>query len=253
LVAAARGVGVRILTLDLETSPNIAHVWGLWQQNVSLSQLMESTEVISWAGKWYGEKGVEFRSTFHDGKEAMVQRAHEVLDGADAVVHFNGTTFDMPHLRREFAQAGLLPPSPWKDIDLLKVVKRNFRFPSNKLQYVSTALGLKGKVQHSGHDLWVRCMAGDEKAWATMRRYNRGDVVLTEQLYERLLPWIHNHPSVALGHGVEGCNRCGSENLQKRGFDTTQLGKFQRLQCMDCGGWLRSGKRIDSVDARGVK
>lgn len=244
---------MRILTLDLETSPNVAHVWGLWQQNVSLNQLMESTEVISWAGKWYGDKRVEFRSTFHDGKEAMIERAHAVLDEADAVIGFNHRSFDMKHLRREFVEAGLQPPSPWKDIDLLDVVKRNFRFPSNKLQYVSTRLGLPGKVQHSGHDLWVRCMAQDEKAWAMMRRYNRQDVVLTEQLYERLLPWIHNHPSVALDNGVEGCNRCGGTNLQRRGFDTTQLGKFQRYQCQDCGGWLRSGKRVDSVDARGIR
>lgn len=244
---------MRIVTLDLETSPNVAHVWGLWQQNVSISQLRESTQVISFAAKTYGERAIEFRSTFHDGKDAMLERAHAILDGADAIVGFNHKSFDMKHLRREFAEAGMLPPSPWKDIDLLEVVKRNFRFPSNKLQYVSTALGLKGKVQHSGHDLWVRCMAGDEKAWAVMRRYNRGDVKLTEELYEVLLPWIHNHPSVALDHGVDGCNRCGSQNLQKRGYDTTSLGKFQRLQCQDCGGWLRAGKRLDSVDLRGIK
>jgi hypothetical protein len=244
---------MRILTLDLETSPNVAHVWGLWQQNVSLSQLIESTQVISWAGKWYDEKKVEFRSTFHDGRPAMIERAHEVLEEADVVVGFNHKSFDMKHLRREFAEASLLPPSPWKDIDLLDVVKKNFRFPSNKLQYVSTALGLKGKVQHSGHELWVRCMAGDEKAWATMRRYNVQDVRLTEQLYDVLKPWIHNHPSVALDLGVDGCNRCGSQNLQKRGFDTTSLGKFQRFQCQDCGGWLRSGKRLDSVDMRGIR
>lgn len=244
---------MRILTLDLETSPNIAHVWGLWQQNVSLNQLMESTQVISWAGKWYGDKKVEFWSEFHHGKEAMLERAHAVLDEADAVVGFNHKSFDMKHLRREFAEQGWLPPSPWKDIDLLAVVKANFRFPSNKLQYVSTALGLKGKVQHSGHDLWVRCMAGEETAWATMRRYNKQDVVLTEQLYEKLLPWIHNHPSVALDNGVDGCNRCGSTNLQRRGFDTTSLGKFQRYQCQDCGGWLRGGKREEFVDLRGVR
>lgn len=50
-ISEKEAAAMRILTLDLETSPNIAHVWGLWQQNVSLNQLMESTQVISWAGK----------------------------------------------------------------------------------------------------------------------------------------------------------------------------------------------------------
>ena len=27
---------MKILFLDLETSPNLAHVWGLWQQNVAI-------------------------------------------------------------------------------------------------------------------------------------------------------------------------------------------------------------------------
>lgn len=244
---------MKVLTLDLETSPNVAHVWGLWQQNVSLSQLRESTQVISFAAKWLGERRVMFHSDHHDGHEEMVTRAHELLDQADAIVHWNGASFDTPHLRREFLEAGLLPPSPFKEIDLMRVVKKNFRFPSNKLDYVSRTLGLSGKVSHTGHDLWIRCLAGDDKAWALMKKYNIGDVRLTEELYLKLLPWIHSHPSVALDAGVDGCNRCGSTNLQKRGFETTAIGKFQRYQCQSCGGWLRSGKRVDSVDLRGVR
>jgi len=34
---------MQILLLDIETAPNTAHVWGLWNQNVSLNQLMESS------------------------------------------------------------------------------------------------------------------------------------------------------------------------------------------------------------------
>ena len=46
---------MRILFFDLETSPMTAHTWGLWQQNVSLSQIVESTEVICFGAQWYGE------------------------------------------------------------------------------------------------------------------------------------------------------------------------------------------------------
>lgn len=245
--------GIKLLTLDLETSPSVAHVWGLWDQTVSLSQLRETTRVISFAAKWYGQPKVIFRSEFHDGRETMILEAHRLLSEADAVIHFNGSKFDIPHLKREFAQAGMPPPAPFQEIDLLKVVKRNFRFLSNKLQHVSTELGLEGKVQHTGHDLWVRCMAGDEKAWGLMRRYNKQDTVLTEELYDRLLPWINSHPHSGLFVDDDNprCARCGSERLQRRGYAFTNLSKFRRYQCQGCGSWSRGGKRVAGVDVRG--
>lgn len=248
---------MKLLTIDIETSPNVAHVWGLWQQNVSLNQLRESGQVICWAAKWYGKKGVEFRSDFHDGHEAQIQRAWELMSEADALIHFNGNSFDVPWLEAEFVTAGLEPPAPHVNIDLLRVVKKRFRFPSNKLQYVSTRLGLPGKVQHSGHDLWVRCLQGDEKAWNTMRRYNKQDVVLTEQLFDTLRPWITGLPNPAL-YGEDGepeaCG-CGNTQLQQRGYAYTTVSRYLRYQCVGdngCGRWLRGGKRDKGVDLRGI-
>ena len=162
----------RILITDIETSPNLAHVWGLWQQNVSLSQLMDTTSMISFAAKWYGERNVEFYSDHHDGHAKMVKQAHRLLDEADIVVTYNGVTFDIKHFQREFILAGMNPPSPFRNVDLLKVVKSQFRFPSNKLQHVSDQLGIGQKTPHTGHELWVKCMAGDVKAWALMKKYN---------------------------------------------------------------------------------
>ncbi len=53
---------MKILTIDIETSPNLAHVWGLWNQNVGLPQLLEPTQMISFAAKWYETKSVQFYS-----------------------------------------------------------------------------------------------------------------------------------------------------------------------------------------------
>ena len=104
--------GPRILIYDVETSPNIAHVWGLFNQTVSLNQLRESTRVMCWAAKWHGEKKVEFRSEFHDGHDVVVSRMHELFDEADALVTYNGKNFDTKHMHREMLLAGLTPPSP---------------------------------------------------------------------------------------------------------------------------------------------
>jgi len=242
----------RILTFDIETSPNISFTWGLWQQNVSLSQLVKSGEVISFAAKWYGEKKIYFHSVHHDGKEAMLGAAYDYLNEADIVVHYNGKTFDVPWFNAEFVRQGWSPPSPYAQVDLLQTVRSNFRFPSKKLDYVSQELGLGAKTSHTGFQLWVDCMEGKEKAWNLMRKYNRQDVALTEKLYDRLKPWIKNHPHAGLFSGEDhGCVQCGGMRLAKRGTARTASSVYQRYQCSDCGRWQRGNKALSRTIMKG--
>lgn len=239
---------MRILVLDIETAPNLAHVWGLWNQNIGLSQLLESGRVICFGAKWVGSKKVMFFSE-QDGHEEMVRAAHELLDQADVVVHYNGKKFDIPWLNTEFVRYGLEPPAPFKQVDLLAVMKKEFRFPSNKLDAVTQELGLVGKLKHEGHTLWIKCLLGDAQAWRQMRKYNVQDVKLTEELYRRVQSWIKNHPSHSLYEGREGC-LCGSTNLERRGFAYTTVSRFQQYRCRDCGRWTRSGKAESRTDLR---
>lgn len=244
--------GPKILTLDVETSPHLAMVWGLFDQNVSLSQLREATQVICWAAKWIGKPGVEFRSDFHDGHLEQVRRIHELVDQADIIVGYNSRSFDMKHLNREFLLAGLNPPSPYKQVDLLTEVRRNFKMASNKLNYVSQVLGIGEKTQHSGQALWNACIIDkDPKAWALMRSYNVQDTRLNEQVYNAILPWL-KHPNVALysEEARHTCPTCNSTDLQRRGYSLTAVGKYQRYQCNKCGSWSKSGRRLDTAVVR---
>lgn len=242
---------MRVLFLDLETSPNLAHVWGLWDQRVGLNQLVKSTEVICYGAQWRGEKKVHFQSVHHDGKEEMLKGIHALVDEADVVVGWNSKSFDEKHLKREWFQAKMLPPSPYKSLDLMQASKGQFRFPSNKLQYISELMGLGGKVQHSGFDLWLKCMAGDDKAWREMKRYQIQDVRLLDDLYELMLPWIPNHPSVPLHDGTfDGCPNCGSEKYQRRGYSHAGNGRYARFQCTSCGKWFRGKSLIAASEHR---
>mgnify|MGYP002654223612 CR=1 FL=1 len=244
---------MKILFLDLETSPNLAFVWGLWDQNVAINQLMESTEVICFGARWYGEKKVTFRSTHHDGKKKMLKDLHALMEEADVLVGWNSAAFDSKHIKREFLEAGMLPPSPYKELDLMRVVKSQFKFPSNKLDYVAQTLGVGAKVQHSGFDLWIGCMAGDNKSWGKMKEYQIQDVNLLIDLYEKLKPWIKNHPHAALHEGIEGgCSNCASVNIQRRGYARTITATYQRFQCTDCGKWLRGDKAIEKTTYKSI-
>jgi predicted RNA-binding Zn-ribbon protein involved in translation (DUF1610 family) len=237
---------MKILLLDIESSPNTAHVWGLWQQNVSINQLMESSYVLCYAAKWLGEKEVKFDSVHQSRPKTMLKGIHGLLNDADAVVHYNGTKFDIPTLNKEFLLHSFNPPSPYKQIDLLRVVRSNFRFPSNKLDYVAQRLNLGKKHEHEGHELWVKCMNGDKDAWKRMEKYNIQDVVLLESLYGTLLPWIKSHPNHNLFSDDHVCPNCSSSSLQRRGTAISATGTYQRYQCRSCGTWSQSTKSIKS-------
>lgn len=232
---------MKILHLDIETAPNIAHVWGLWQQNVALNQLMVSGSILCWAAKWDGEPEIFFDSVHQSTPKKMLRGIHRLLNEADAVVTYNGVSFDMPTLNGEFAEHGMAPPAPYENIDLLLAVRKRFRFPSYKLEYVAGRLGVGSKVKHEGHPLWVRCMAGDEAAWRKMERYNKGDVRLQERLYHRILAWIPSHPNRALyvDDAKPMCPNCGSPDLARQGIRITRAQRYPRYQCRACGAWSR--------------
>jgi hypothetical protein len=231
----------------------MAYVWSIWKQNVGINQIERNGEVICFAAKWHGEpaEATQFYS-IRGGKTRMLEAAHGLLSEADVVVHYNGDRFDTPHLNGEFLLAGMNPPAPFKSIDLLKTFKRRFRFVSNKLDYVSQRLEIGSKVKHEGFELWLKCMQGDDDAWSRMRTYNVQDVVLLEDLYERVKPWVVHHPNVPLIDGVDGDARpvCAGKNLRREGHRITVVGKFQRYQCRDCGSWSTSGKRSAGTDLR---
>lgn len=236
---------MKILLLDIETAPNTAYVWGLFKENIPLARLLESSYVMCWAAKWYGEKETFFSSVYHTTMKKMLAGIHSLLEQADAVVHFNGSSFDIPTLNKEFVLHGFRPPAPYKEIDLLQVARKQFRFTSNKLDFIANALKV-GQKHETTFELWVKCMNKDKQAWKTMEAYNRQDVLLLERVYDKFLPWIKNHANYAL-YTEKGlvCPNCGSPQVQKRGFAYTALSKFQRYQCSGCGNWFRSNRSLN--------
>lgn len=238
------------LFLDVETAPNIATLWGIWNQNVAINQLLETSRVMCYTARWHGEDYTYFGSEFDMGHEEMIISLYKFLDEADAVIHYNGKKFDIPTINRELLKYGMTPPSPYKQIDLMQTVKKQFRFVSNKLDHVCDELGLGRKAHTGGHELWLRCMNGDKAAWKIMEEYNIQDVNLLVDLYEKLLPWITDHPNMALYVDSERpvCPNCGGSHVIKRGTAHTAVSSYVRYHCEDCGTWIRGRYNINSTE-----
>jgi uncharacterized protein len=123
-----------------------------------------------------------------------LDRFEEALRGAAVLVTFNGKSFDVPFIRRQFPSARL----PRAHIDL---------------RHVFRALGLRGglkKIEReigvdrgdlSGVDgayavaLWQRHERGDSRALAALVRYNLEDVVNLRYLME----WAYNRSMETCG------------------------------------------------------
>jgi hypothetical protein len=236
----------RILLLDIETAPNRAYFWGgTWKVNINPDWIDADGYVLCWTAKWLGEKEATFLR-LKDGKHKnLLGPIHRMLNEAHAVVHYNGQSFDIPTLNKEFLMHGFTPPSPYKQVDLLLAMREGFRFPNNKLDYICKTLAIGEKLRHEGAQLWMDCMDNKAEAWAKMESYNRRDVELLEKLYKRMLPWIKKHPNRSALSGLEVCVYCASTNIkQDRTYTANQL-SYRQYHCSDCGGWFRGTKSIN--------
>ena len=231
---------IRILTIDIESKPLQVYTWGLWDQNIGIGQIIDHGGMMCFAAKWLGSKEVLFYSEHRDGYEAMVRKAHELLSEADIVITYNGDRYDIRKLNNAFMLLGMAPPKPFKSVDLIKTNKGRFDLPSRKLDYLVKQTGIGAKLPHTGFDLWIDCMAGDEKAWRLMERYNKQDVLVTEKAYLRLMPWLLGVPHLGMftGDGLS-CPYCGSTKLERSEMAHTNVQRYQLYECKHCGGWVR--------------
>jgi hypothetical protein len=237
----------RILIYDIETSPNLAYVWRFFKENISPKQVLQYTDVLCWAAKWVGNETVVVESRENDEDDERICRAlWEIFDKADIVVAHNGNAFDQKTMRARWVSYGMDPPSPYKEVDTLRIAKHRFNFPRNKLESIANYLDIGGKMEHEGFGLWTKCLEGDKDAWARMMEYNVQDVVLLEQLYMKLRAWDTRHPNVSLYYADDEtrCVVCGGRSLKDIPQDShTSVSIFSACRCNDCGKVMRYGQR----------
>ena len=249
----------KILTLDIETAPLRATVWGIWQQNVPVSRINTDWYCLSWAAKWFGSNDVMYedkRETWDTEDDYnLIQGMWKLLDEADMVITQNGKKFDIKRLNTRFLMHGMKPPSNFKHVDTLQEAKRWFNFSSNKLEFMTDKLcKTYKKLKHgayAGNTLWDACLVGDMKAWDEMEEYNIYDVLSLEELYTILRPYMKLHPNLNVFYDDNKlrCN-CGGEEFSHNGYHYSNLSKFDRFSCDSCGSEVRGRVNLFSKEKR---
>jgi hypothetical protein len=241
----------KVLYLDIETAPLRSFTWRLWKQDIPTGAIISDWFMLSWAAKWQGADGVMSQSlkrneVFEEDDHRIVETLWHLLDKADIVCTHNGERFDIPKIRSRFLVNGLPPTSNYLQIDTLKIVKKEFGFSSNKLDYIAKVLGIEGKLP-TGLELWIRCMKGDSTALKQLEEYNRQDVLVLENVYMKLRPYMKSHPNFNMFSGINTpvCPHCGSNNIiEENGSYYTQTGQYRTHRCLDCGAISRERKSI---------
>lgn len=247
----------KILVLDIETSPIIAHVWDLWSDSgIGLSQVHQDWFILSWAAKWLGEPVGKMKQADQRNAKDMQDDSRllkgiwKLLDEADIILTQNGKRFDEKKLNARFILNGFKPPSSYKHIDTCEIAKRKFGFTSNKLEYLTSKLNKKYKKlkhkEYPGHELWVECLARNPRAWKVMKRYNEYDVLALEELYQGIRAWDNSYNPNLYSISTDTVCTCGGKNFKLNGYAYTSVGKFQRHACKDCGAEVRDRKNLFS-------
>jgi len=240
---------MKALFVDIETSPILADVWGLWENNVGLNQIVKDWHLLSWSAKWLGDPASKImyadqrtaKNIEDDSK--ILSKLWVLMDEADIIITQNGKKFDVKKMNARFIYHGFPPPSSFKQIDTCEIAKKRFGFTSNKLEYMTDKLCTKyKKLKHKkfpGHEMWTECIKGNLAAWKEMEKYNKHDVLSLEELYKRLIPWDNSvNFNVYSDDEVTKCS-CGSTQFQRNGFFYSAIGRYQRYRCSKCGAEMR--------------
>lgn len=251
------GGAPKILVFDIETSFITGAIWQIGKQHVNKSQILDDWFILSYAAKWLYEEEVfggvlTSKEALQRDDKRLAQELYKLFDSADILISYNGNMFDIPRVNTRLLINGIQPPSSYKSIDVYQTISRNFSFTSKSMDYVNYQLNLERKKE-TDIDLWKRSVAGDEDALKELNLYNLQDVVVLQEQYLAVRPWIKSHPNVALWYDSKEvvCPYCGSADLAYIDHSySTPSGLYRGFRCNHCHGVGRTQEQLLDKEKR---
>lgn len=236
----------KVLVFDIETQANVGYFWQPYKTSIFLEMLIRPWYVISWSAKWLNDsKMMNDVLTPFEAKRQKDKRVCKSLwklfDEADIIIAHYGNKFDIPKMNTRFLKHKLGVPSPYQSIDTKHAASKRFAFTYNKLDALGEELGIGQKSDTGGFSLWRDCDHGVPEALKKMSKYNDQDVLLLEEIYLALRPWIASHPNMNNFTDKDVCNACGNENLVSKGTYRTLVNNYKTYIC-ECGAFTKQVK-----------
>jgi hypothetical protein len=242
----------RILILDVERISGITqqHYWDrgdLKNRYVHHETVVRHPRTTIVCAKWYDrDEVIRLAEWDKGGRKSFLRKVHRLMSDADIIVGHNVDNADVPWLKGDMhIEAGLPPLPPFKTVDTLKVLRREFKSgaPFKSLDAFCQIVGLQAKTDHYDRDAMERAVTlRSVEDRERLVDYCAGDVVATQGLLDYLRPHIRNHPALFVdGEGaMNTCNRCGeSETLPCAKRYVANVLTYTMLKCARCQSYRR--------------
>jgi len=229
------------LFFDIETSYVKANLWRQGKQYVRPEQIVTEKKIICISYKWQGENkvySVQWDDKHSDKK--LVKDFVKILGQADEIIAHNGDRFDIKELRTRAILNGVLMFPKYRTLDTLKKARKYFNFTSNKLDLLGNYFNVGRKLDHEGFTLWEKTVEGtkaeQKKYLAKMVSYCEQDVILLEDVFSVLTPYIDHNTNLAVLKGGRKwqCPECASKSVKLSHTDTTPMGYIKRYMTCKC-------------------
>jgi hypothetical protein len=218
--------------------------------------------ITSFGYKWLGEDKAHclsihdfkgFKKNVNDDRELCLAAREIMMEAGHLVAHY-GDKFDRKFIETRLLLNGI-HPIPEKKLlhqsDTCAIAKNRLKFDSNKLDVLAKALGLETKMKKEWPHWWIRAMKGDKEALSLMAAYCKQDIVVLEQVYNRLSPLDTGPVNRALSAANDEvkddlvCINCLSEDIKCNGHRYNITSIYQRYSCNSCGKFFAGTKKLN--------
>lgn len=250
LIAMREGVTNRVLILDVERLPGITRQY--WWDRGDLKNRYVHYETVErlprttiCCAKWYDSPDVITLCEWDKGgRKRFLREIHSLMSRADIIVGHNLDAADVPWLKGDLhIEAGLPPLPPYKTVDTLKVLRREFKSgaPFKSLDAFCQIVGIPAKIDRYDREAMERAVAGSTEDQDRLAAYCAGDVIATQGLLDFLRPHISNHPHLFVDgkDKLTVCNRCGGDTEPIARRYIANVISYSMRKCTQCQGYSR--------------
>jgi hypothetical protein len=246
----APGVRNRILILDVERLDGITqqHWWDrgdLKNRYIHHETVIRHPRTTIACAKWYDSPDViRLAEWDKGGRKRFLRNVYDLMAEADIIVGHNVDRADVPWLKGDMhIEAGLPPLPPFKTVDTLKVMRREFGSgaPFKSLDAFCKIVGHPGKTDKYDRESMERAVDGSVEDREREIDYCAGDVLATQWLYDWLRPHIKNHPALFVdgSDSLTTCNRCGHETETTAKRYVANVLTYSMRKCTRCSAYSR--------------
>lgn len=240
----------KILILDIERAPGITtqYWWDrgdLKNRYIHYETVERTPRTTIVCGKWYdSDEVIQLAEWDRGGRGKFLTKVHALLAKADIIVGHNVDGADVPWLKGDLhIEAGLPPLPPFKTVDTLKILRREFKSgaPFKGLDAFCQIVGIPAKTDRYDRSAMERAVEGSKEDRERLTAYCVGDVLAGQAIYDFLRPYINNHPALFVDgkDSLMVCHRCGHDTEPTPRRFVANIMSYSMQKCVACGGYSR--------------